>query len=110
MKKGVDEICSPIFTPEMGRRLAHARMKMLMDQTTLARFLGVKQPQISRLERGQIQFLEPPVTLARLEGIFSKFTRYILFGVDSDRFQNPGKIKTDYYKLKLAKKHKGKIL
>lgn len=103
-KKGIEHICTPVFTPEMGKRLALARMKLNLDQAQLAKLWGVSQQRVSKVELGRLDVI-PELTVARFEAVMGKFSRFVLFGTDSDRFQNPGTIVRAYWKGRLARVH-----
>ncbi len=108
MNEKLTSILAIIFTPEMGKRLSIARMKMQIDQAELGRLLGVNQHAISRIERGKSSVLETPFTLARFEAIMGGSTTYVLFGTGAERFRE-GIIRQNYWKLKLRVNRKSAI-
>lgn len=94
---------SPIFTPEMGKRMADIRMKMLLDQKALGLVFGISQQQISQLERGRLT--HPPFTLAQFRAVFGEYTAFILYGSKAETIPRALIAKT-YWRSKLRNKGK----
>jgi transcriptional regulator with XRE-family HTH domain len=95
-------ISTPIFTAEMGDRMALARMKMLLDQRELGTRLGISQQQVSKLEQGKVRVLEKPFTLEQFLKVFGKSSSFVLFGTGEDNF--PRSIRLTYWEEKSAAK------
>lgn len=83
----LDELVTPIFTPEMGARLSVARMYRDMDQRDLAPLLGLNQATLSRLETGHTPVARRPFTLARLKkALGDPAVFFILRGTEERKF------------------------
>lgn len=70
------EVTTPIFTPEMGTRLARARKVMKLTQRQLAEQLSLSQAQLSRLENGKM--MHAPCNSARFSSVLGDHFLYVL--------------------------------
>lgn len=95
---------TPIFDPDLGKRMGIIRMKMLMDQTELGQLLAVSQQMISNLESGKTRVTDS-FNYARFKAIFGDFTSYIMNGADSSSI-NPAYIRQRYWETKLKTRRK----
>lgn len=87
MTAHIDELVTPIFTPEMGKRLMVARQYRDMDQRVLAPLLGLNQATLSRMETGGLAVARHPFTLATLKrALGDPAVFFILRGTNDTKF------------------------
>lgn len=98
-KVGLEDVCTPIFDAEMGRRLRLMRMRRLLDQKELAEMLAIKQSTVSDLELGILSVPRHPFTVAHLKEIFGVDTGFILYGTNPERF-SPAYIMEKFHEKK----------
>jgi transcriptional regulator with XRE-family HTH domain len=96
-------VTTPIFTPEIGARLALARMKLLMDQKEFGAKLGIAQQQVSKLEAGRLRTLEKPFTTQALWDALGNSFSFVMYGTGEDRFP-PDHVRKTYWDAKAAPK------
>lgn len=103
----LDQLTTVLWTPEMGRRMALVRMKMLKEQKEVARDLGVTQSTISRIEIGHLRVSEG-LTVAALKTLFDKHFGFIVYGTNPERY-NAQVITKVYWdtRLRVRRKNKG---
>jgi len=103
-REGLKDTLTPIWTPEMGKRLATARMSRMMEQNVLAQMLNVSQATISNIEAGKLRVpRDAPFNVRLLETIFGDvLLDYILMGWGSIRM-NECRISAEFWKWKHRK-------
>ena len=74
----LDSVLRPIIDKDAGYRFSTIRMSMLLDQSQVGEFLGMKQQQVSALERGRLDCV--PFTFARFKAVFADTWGFILLG------------------------------
>ena len=104
----IDEVLTVMFTPEIGARMRHVRIKLLLDQKEMAIKFGTSQQNYSRLERGHIRFFE--ITLKRFKEIFEDATLFILRGTGSGKWELTREDRKKWLEKKYAKQLKPKSL
>lgn len=104
----IDELTTLLWTPEIGRRMALIRMKLMKDQKQLAQEFGVTQSTISRLEIGHLRVTEG-ITVSQLKKVFGNHFSFIITGTNPERY-NAGRIVLVYWdtRLRVNRKNKGK--
>lgn len=85
-KPKLEDVCTPIFDPAMGRRMASMRRQMDMRQAELGQRLGVTQSVISEMETGKCSIPRQPFTVSALKEAFGARAGYILHGQNPERF------------------------
>lgn len=82
----LDALTTPIFTPEMGRRLSIARMRMNLGQAELGVRLGVNQACVSKLEAGKLTVPRAPFTLAKFKEVLGEHWGFVLRGSNAEKY------------------------
>lgn len=106
VRADIDTLVSPIFDTARGKKLALARMKLLMTQAELGEKLGVGQRTISRIEAGGHLFTCPAITLAALKtALEPEGWRFVMFyeGQFHSTAYDPGRIHELYWKPRRKK-------
>lgn len=94
MTAHIDELVTPIFTPEMGKRLMVARQYRDMDQRDLAPLLGLNQATLSRIETGTLSVARTPFTLAKIKKVLGdSATFFVLRGTNEARFYRSANVR-----------------
>lgn len=74
------DMITPIIDPAMGKRLQLARMSMDLDQSELAKDLGIAQSTLSKIEQGRSRGTRTCVPLSRWVVALGEHARYVLTG------------------------------
>lgn len=93
---------TPIFTKEVGERMALARMKLLWDQKELGEKLGISQQQVGKIESGH-RIAERALSTAKFKEVFGDAFMFILFGTGDHRFPE-NHIRKTYWNHRNSKK------
>lgn len=102
----IDALVTPIFTPEIGRRMTIARRYLDLTQAQLGERLGASQNAVSDLESGKVAVLRHPFTLSRFREIFGDATYYVLKGTERERIER-SPITLGYWERRLARPGNG---
>lgn len=100
----IDQVTTVIWTPDMGKRMALVRMKMLKEQKEFAKTLGVTQAAISRIELGHLKVTES-FTVESLKKLLEKHFSFVVFGTNPERY-NAGVITRTYWDTRLRLRRK----
>ncbi len=95
----IDKLTTPLWSAEMGKRLALVRMRLLLDQKSLGQSLGVTQSTISRIESGYLRVAET-ISVAKLKSVFPTAFAFIVFGRNPERY-NASAIVESYWSTRL---------
>lgn len=105
--KTANEHLTPIFTPEMGKRLALIRMRLMWEQSEVALRLGISQQNVSAIESGRMSICKK-LNMSRFVAVFQDASNYILLGTRKEKWEmgNPRK---KYWDFKHAERTRKRI-